>query len=481
VDIDPQAVEVTKLSLLLKVLEGESEQTLDSQYRFLRERALPDLGNNIKCGNSLIGPDFYDNQQMTFLDEEERYRINAFDWNKEFPEIMKSGGFDAVIGNPPYSAKRSLETKRLTRFFDCVEYKCDPYAFFIEQGLRKLKAGGLLAYIVPVTWMTNFYYEKLRRLMVASRSLRKIVLVDGPVFEGANVDTSLLFLAKGCVASARFEWSRARPGSLDAPLTLRGYDLVEADDRCDISPEADDRWLRIKAKADAASARLGSLGKTSLGMILRSNQEFVSVKRDREHPDPIYFGKDVSRYGPLAPTRFFDYENAVIVGGTKDPGVHRAKPKIFIQAIRNLSLARRIVATLDARGAYFVGTLNAFTPREEAYDILYILGLLNCSFLNSYFRKRFTTISVKAASLGALPIRRIAFCDCADKARHDRMVGLVERMLELHKKLAAAKTEHEKTVLQRQIETTDRQIDLLVYELYSLTEEEIKIVEGTVR
>src|SRR4029077_13988126 len=78
VDIDPQAVEVTKLSLLLKVLEGESQQTLERQLRLFHERALPDLSSNIKCGNSLIGPDFYDSQQMLLFDEEERYAINVF-------------------------------------------------------------------------------------------------------------------------------------------------------------------------------------------------------------------------------------------------------------------------------------------------------------------------------------------------------------------------------------------------------------------
>ena len=87
-DIDPQAVEVTKLSLLLKVLENESADTLESQLKLFAERALPDLGNNIKCGNSLIGPDFYEQQQMTLLDDEEIYRINAFDWNEAFPEVF---------------------------------------------------------------------------------------------------------------------------------------------------------------------------------------------------------------------------------------------------------------------------------------------------------------------------------------------------------------------------------------------------------
>ena len=84
VDIDPQAVEVTKLSLLLKVLEGEG---VAAQMSFLPERVLPDLGRNIKCGNSLIGPEFYDGK-LDLPDEETVGRVNAFDWTREFPEAM---------------------------------------------------------------------------------------------------------------------------------------------------------------------------------------------------------------------------------------------------------------------------------------------------------------------------------------------------------------------------------------------------------
>lgn len=472
VDIDPQAVEVTKLSLLLKVLEGETQPS------FFRERALPDLGSNIKCGNSLIGPDFYKNRQINLLDEEEHYRINAFDWEAEFPKIMKAGGFDAVIGNPPYSAKQSLETKALTVFFNCVEYKCDPYALFIEQGLRKLRRGGLLGYIVPVTWMTNYYYKKLRQLMIQSQSLSKIILIDGLVFKKANVDTCLLFLAKEDVYSEKFEWSRTKADNFYVQTVFRSYKSIELEERYDISPEADNQWLRIKAKADIISIRLDTLGKISLGMKLRSNKEFVSDEKNKNHPDPIYFGDDVYRYGILSPTRFFNFNTATIVGGTKNPEIQNAKPKIFIQAIRNLSLKRRIVATLDEHGAQFVGTLNAFTLQDKSYNINYILGLLNSTFLNIYFRKRFTTISLTAAFLGILPIYKINFSDPADKARHDHIVKLVEHMLALHKQSAAAKTDHEQTAVKRQIDTTDRQIDKLVYELYGLTEEEIKTVEG---
>ena len=100
VDIDAQAVEVTKLSLLLKVLEGETDQSVSQQQRLFHDRALPNLADNIKCGNSLIGPDYFTGKLIP--DPDEMKRVNPFDWKQGFPDAMKAGGFDCVIGNPPY-------------------------------------------------------------------------------------------------------------------------------------------------------------------------------------------------------------------------------------------------------------------------------------------------------------------------------------------------------------------------------------------
>jgi len=157
VDIDSQAVEVTKLSLLLKVLEGESQASLDNQLRLFHERALPDLSDNIKCGNSLIGPDFYEGRQMELFDDEEMYRINAFDWEAEFGEIFKgkNPGFDAVIGNPPY-----IDSEWMTKYLPGIRDYCvanyksasgnwDIFCVFIERALKLCKENGYSSFIVP--------------------------------------------------------------------------------------------------------------------------------------------------------------------------------------------------------------------------------------------------------------------------------------------------------------------------------------------
>jgi hypothetical protein len=142
---------------------------------------------------------------------------------------------------------------------------------------------------------------------------------------------------------------------------------------------------------------------------------------------------------------------------------------------------------LDQAGEYALTSGYAITLRPEAAESLkYVLGLLNSRLLDFHLRRASTTMRggffrYFTQFIERLPVPSIDFSDPPDKARHDRMVELVERMLEVHKKLAAAKTAHEKTVLQREIETTDRQIDQLVYELYGLTKDEIKIVEEGIK
>jgi len=128
-------------------------------------------------------------------------------------------------------------------------------------------------------------------------------------------------------------------------------------------------------------------------------------------------------------------------------------------------------------GGYGI-TLNP--PEALAYE--YILGLLNSRLLDVFLKSYSSPFSggyyaYNRQYIEQLPIRTINFSDPIDKAHHAQIVKLVEVMLSLHKQLAAAKTPDEKTRLQRQIEATDHEIDQLVYEMYGLTEEEIKIVE----
>lgn len=206
VDIDAQAVEVTKLSLLLKVLEGETEQSLNSQMSLFHERALPNLGSNIKCGNSLIGPDFYEGDQLGLLgDDEESYRINAFDWKREFAEVFKAGGFDAVIGNPPYIRIQALKEwapKEVEfykeRYVSAQKGNYDIYVVFVEKGLELLNECGRLGYILPHKFFNAQYGAPVRKLIADGCHLADVVhFGDKQIFASATTYTCLLFLRKG--------------------------------------------------------------------------------------------------------------------------------------------------------------------------------------------------------------------------------------------------------------------------------------------
>ncbi len=203
VDIDAQAVEVTKLSLLLKVLEQQSVASLTENLSLLNERALPDLGRNIKCGNSLVGPEFYQSQLIPFSDEE-RSRINTFDWRDEFHEIMQGGGFDVVIGNPPYIriqimkewAPQEVEYYK-TQYLAASKGNYDIYVVFVEKGLSLLNKTGRLGFILPHKFFNAQYGEPLRLLISQGKHLAEVVhFGHEQVFDGATTYTCLMFLDK---------------------------------------------------------------------------------------------------------------------------------------------------------------------------------------------------------------------------------------------------------------------------------------------
>ena len=239
VDIDPQAVEITMMSLYLKALEGEQSQLPPKQH------LLPELKYNIMCGNSLIGPDIYD--QGVLFGDEERDRINAFDWNflpvgpsgarpcggtrKEPPDrtpppegraplgptsigqVMRSGGFDCVIGNPPYIRIQAMkEWAPLEVEFYKEDYKAassgnyDIYVVFIEKGLSLLNERGKLGFICPHKFFNAQYGAPLRKLLSDGNHLSHVVhFGDQQVFEGATTYTCLLFLEKAGATQLHFE------------------------------------------------------------------------------------------------------------------------------------------------------------------------------------------------------------------------------------------------------------------------------------
>jgi type I restriction-modification system DNA methylase subunit len=491
VDIDPQAVEVTKLSLLLKVLEGENEHTLANQLKLFHERALPDLGDNIKCGNSLIGPDFYDNQQLDLLDDEERYRINVFDWagRDGFSEIMKAGGFDVVIGNPPYRMLQPHNTeesilRHLRIHYVVAEYKIEMFHMFLQRGVSMLKKGGYHGYIVPTTLLNNVYAESLRIWLMNRCAVEKISVARGKVFPNADVHTCVIILRCEDHTEKRSRQEIMTTFNLGENFVHNptAYSCVKQERYWNLPGKV---WNILINEENAALitrlskdfSQLKHVGTINRGLITGDRDSYFSKERKSKKHVPIVSGSDVKRYYVHEPKEYVLFEKPATAGGCWDNEVHLAPHKLVVRQIGTGPTASLLVEPVAVTG-------NIFTVRASSIDEeLYILGIINSRLSDFFWRTMFTDFKssfpqVTIFSLSQLPIRVLDLQKTSDKARQDRIVGPVNQMLTLHQQLAAAKTAHEKTVLQRQIDATDQQIDRLVYELYGLTEEEIKIVEG---
>lgn len=500
VDIDRQAVEVTKLSLLLKVLEGETDETLGQQLTLWRERALPDLGKNIKCGNSLIGPDYFEAQLL--VDEEEMRKVNPFSWEAEFGEIMAAGGFDAVIGNPPYVVigKDFFPTSEINylNHYEVAQYKTDLFHLLLQRGLDLLRVEGLLGFIVPNPWLTLKYTERLRRYILNESKIRELVVLDHLVFQDANVYTALVFLEKG------------RPGRNHVVSVKHARSATEVTSIAECAatqiPQSD--WYqsegarfetRLIGKLGAFVSKvverwspLSEVARASLGCQAYNSSKHTKdqIKKRVFHASykvgeeylPELAGSDVGRYiierkrgqwikyGPW----LHDYRTMDWLQG----------PRILIREIPGSSPYRIQACYVEETYCNYKTILNVNPSERTTFSMKYLCGLLNSrllSFLYPYLSNKIIAQGFPRISVGDLrnlPICTIDFTDPIDKARHDRVVALVEHIMALHKKLAAATIPADKVLYERQIEATDRQIDALVYELYGLTEEEIAIVEG---
>jgi len=495
VDIDRQAVEVTKLSLLLKVLEGENQETLGRQLALWRERALPDLGDNVKCGNSLIGPDYYEGQQLAMFDEEEMRRVNPFDWQAGFPEIMKADGFDVVIGNPPYIFARG---KRFTNYekgyfkkYKHQTYQLHTFALFTEQGFYLLRKGGYLGYIIPNNWLSISTLKPFRDFVVGSTGELTIINNMFKVFPGANVDTSIIIFQKIEPTHVYLAESH-QPGEVSPVATVHSTEVL-ADSiiqyRLYKNPAARSLLKKIEAKAiDLQAIAIVKAGLKAYETGKGNPVQTDAMKKGRvyhargklDHSYRLYLdGKDVKRYATSWSGQYLKY--GPNLAAPRDPKLFEGE-RILVRQIPSrppYSINAAIVSGEE------LNDINSMIVRaKDAYSLKYILGILNSRLLTFWFDYKFDKFQraifpqFKVNELTTFPICCIDFSDPTGKAQHDRMVQLVERTLALHRKLAAATVPPDKELYQRQIEATDRQIDRLVYELYGLTEEEITIVEG---
>jgi len=559
VDIDPQAVEVTKLSLLLKVLEDEDQESIAFQQKLWRERSLPDLDNNIKCGNSLIENDFYKNRQMNFFDDEAKRKINAFDWEAEFPEVFRreeadksvcspgagtrgagtpaceqtsdksscSPGFDVVIGNPPYVRQETLGEQKqyFETHYQVYHGMADLYAYFIEKAMSLLKPGGYFSFIVSNKWMRANYAVPLRAWLKKQRIISIVDFGDLPVFTGATTYPCILVMSKGKpleqikVCKAKELESANLPDYIDRNCFFIKTDSLGQDSWSLSDSKSQNLLDKIKAKGIPLSQYVQ--GKIFRGILTGLNEAFVIdkatrnrlIKEDKNSAEiikPFLLGRDIKRYQEPVSTRYLIFTRRGI-DIKKYPAIEKhllqfkdqlmpkppnwkgdnwkgRKPGNYkwyeiqdtIDYHQEFEKPKIIFPDISTRGNFAYDGTKCYTVNTSyiiPVDDLFLLGVLNSSLITFFYKS--ITSSIRGDYLrfiyqyvATIPIAQ------AQKSSRDPIASLVNNMLSLHKKLSSSKTPDEKVRLEREIKATDQEIDRLVYELYGLIDEEIKIIEG---
>ncbi len=544
VDIDVNAVEVTKLSLLLKCMEGETEASIATQMKLFHDRVLPTLDNNIKDGNSLIDTDYYDGQ-IDFGDEK---KIKPFNWQRAFPEVFKirhpnpqeelkwhnktvlkqaeeaeekakaliekhgwmvkedevhygeTGGFDVVIGNPPYVFGRDWKSlgigddvkSYLGNHYKSSPYQLDFFSIFMERGTQLINNNGIVSFIVPNVWLTNTYSSTTRRFILRNASELKVSVPETRVFENLTVDTIIYFYKIGSKKDKKFTVAKIGVNKeiLISELDFQKYETGEKPISTSLSQKGDFLIEKIKLNgielgkmADITRGvhpyRLGGYGKSAFGKGTQTKRDVeerpYNSKIYKSGYYPFIYGKDLKRFSNVKANEFIYY------------GDWLAEPRDrkFFEGERIYSrkiLGEKLIVTIDKANTVSDQQVYITKLKNEKISVNYIAAILGSNLIGFYIRNYFDEINdafpqIKISQLKSLPIKLIDIKNKLEKLLYDEIVKNVDLLLKLNQEKQETKLQTKIEQLQTRIDYVEEQINKAVYKLYDLTEDEIKIVE----
>ncbi|MDR2168802.1 MAG: N-6 DNA methylase, partial [Planctomycetaceae bacterium] len=491
VDIDSQAVEVTKLSLYLKLLENEGKGSEGQLFNLADLRLLPDIENNIKCGNSLIGADFFTQQNFN-LTNEEQLKLNCFDWEKEFKNIFKKNkGFNIIIGNPPYTYLISENVQNyFQKTYQNQDYQKDLYLIFLEKYASLLRRGGCFGVIVSNTWLLSVTYKKIRRYMTSQYRWRKILCLPERVFSDAIVDTHILIFDLTPPDNTDVVEIEVCKSKTVLPMNTMRFEYIPKDG----SPINITANLQERILFNKIVERCGQLknfcnvyngikpfekGKGKPPQTDRIIKEkpyiFEGKKPAGKSWLPLLRGSLIQRYINKWNNNYW-VQYGEWLAAPRNPDIFKAADKIVIR-----QTGESLIATHIGQGIICRNNLHIIINNSK-YNLLFFLALINSKLMNFIYtiinpEKGEALAEVKKTHVEQLPIPKLDLAKKSDKTAHKNIVDLVKKMLQLKIKERSEQKTQMKTIIQRQIDALDQQINKTIYLLYNLSEDEIKIIE----
>lgn len=420
VDLDPQAAEIASVNIMLKALKkGEKLPMI--------------LGDNIKCGNSLISGT--EEELRKYFGDKWRDE-RPFDWANEFPEVFVAGEFDVVIGNPPHGAKLSEEERKYfsEKYEVGAGYK-NSAALFIEKSFRLLKPNGLLGLVIPKSLTFSQKWGRTRDFILKNLEIIEIADIS-KAFPEVLLEQVILICKK------KIQSEKAYLGSkLHGEEKIETYAIpVELAKSLDVFPcHVDPTSLKIYQKIRGKSILLREISHTFRGLPLQSK----ASKRRTESSEPLLRGDDIKPYFHNNPQIFI--EKTALTEETEKIAQMK-RPKIISQRIVAHVLKPVdhiiIMSTYDEKGLLNVDTVENTIVTDPNYDPKYIVALLNSKLIAWYtytfiFNKAVRTMDLDDYYIGKIPIYP------ADAEEPKRLAGMVDKMLTLTMQLADAQAKFE--------------------------------------
>lgn len=526
VDLDPNAVEVTKLSLLLKCMEGETTASIQHSLDFAHERILPTLDENVLWGNSLIDTDYYDAE----LDLGGDRKTRPFNWQRSFPQVFKIrkpdmvrelltqarrvkqdfeeqqeraaallrkqgisrveepqapymrpvGGFDAVIGNPPYVLLQSLETKEFFSYasnkYNTARYKIDTYQLFVERAINLLAPNGKLGFITPNTFLKNIHAEPLRRLLLDRTKLDEILLFNYNVFSQASVDTCVFITTK---ASANSK-SKLRVFKVDEAFEPRSIGMVEqasftANPRADFILDVSASDKKLIQKIQAQSRPLGDTYGAYFGIQAWDRKKHVAEKKLSKSYQPVVDGADIESFGLRSQSLFVLFTSEGVKSGGNET-MHQ-QDRICIRQVGHYPIATIVPGGLFAMNSLY----NVYQRASNAEDLYFVLGVMN-SRLNRFFwgkvhsDQKKTFPKIKKEAILSIPLK---------VAKTKTELEAKTRVSSLTKSLVVFKNDQfakygglKDRMAEDKAAHLEQRINEAVFELYGMDANEVALIEA---
>ena len=437
VDLDPKATEIAQLNILLKIAE--------------KKHKLPMLKTNIQNGNSLV-------------EDENLAGSDAFVWKKRFKEIMDEGGFNVIVGNPPYfNIKAEDDLKSLDDYKILSNGVVNIAAIFVKRSVDLLKSNGYLGFIIPKSFAYVDSWKPLREFLY--KNTQFIVVVDvSKGFKDVLLEQVIIIVKKQKPDSTKFVSIISGFNTRDQAESKILYSDMITNNVINLSSGTYETSISDKMKK--GSVLLGKISENFRGI---GAQKFVK-ERGKER---ILSGKDIQRYCVR------DYNNYYI--SEKDISEFKKsenlkRPKIVVQNIvAHIKNHIKITATYDEDNTLNLDTVNNIIIKDEKFLPKYILALLNSKLISYYtynfiYSKAIRTMHFDSNYSGKIPIKIIPI------EKQKEFSKLSEKLITLNSKIVKFGSD-EKTL--EEIERIEKELNNKIYELYGLTKNEILSVEKT--